>query len=232
VQDGYDNFHDYIEACLSDSSGKMINTLTTRLTTNYSYFMREDVHYSFIADTFLPEWTQKARDKDLRLWSAGCSTGEEAYTTAMVINAYFKGQKNGWDTTILATDISDRVLAEAKEATYPAGRLEKLPPGWDRRYFQKAGPETFRVKPEITREVVFTKYNLMDPFNRFRKKFHLIFCRNVMIYFDTPTKTELARKFCDALEIGGYLLVGLSETVSGMDPRLQQVSTAIYRRER
>jgi len=232
AQAGYSSFHEYVEAALSDQTGSMISLLTTRLTTNYSYFMREDKHYQYLSQTVLPEWTAKISDRDLRIWSAGCSSGEEAYTAAMVLHEYFGSMKAGWDTKILATDISERVLHEAQVAVYPAQRLERMPELWRSRYFTKEGPDSYRVRPEIQREVVFAHYNLMDSFSRFRKRFHVIFCRNVMIYFDNPTKIELARKFCDALEVGGYLFIGLSETISGMEPRLRQVSSAIYRRER
>lgn len=231
TQAGYTNFHDYIDAAINDKTGKMISLLTTRLTTNYSYFMREDAHYKFLADVALPEWTNKIRDKDLRIWSAGCSSGEEAYTMAMVISEHFGLNKSGWDTKILATDISDRVLEEAKAATYPGPRLEKMPESWKRKFFASAGDDNFKVKPVITDEVVFANFNLMEPFNRFKRKFHVIFCRNVMIYFDNPTKARLATKFCDALEVGGYLFVGLSETIAGMEPRFKQLPSAIYRRE-
>lgn len=232
TQAGYDNFHDYIDDAINDQSGKMISLLTTRLTTNYSYFMREDIHYKFMSEVALPEWTRRIRDKDLRIWSAGCSTGDEAYTTAMVINEFFNGDKKGWDTKILATDISDRVLNEAKAAIYPAQRLERLPATWQRKYFIKQGEDSFKLRPEIADEVIFSHYNLMDPFDKFRRRFHIIFCRNVMIYFDNATKTQLARKFCDTLEVGGYLFIGMSETISGMEPRLRQISSAIYQRER
>ena len=232
AQAGYSSFHEYVEAALSDRTGTMISLLTTRLTTNYSYFMREDKHYQYLSQAVLPEWTAKITDRDLRMWSAGCSSGEEAYTAAMVLNEYFGPMKSGWDTKILATDISERVLREAQVAIYPAQRLERMPEAWRSRYFVKDGADSYRVRPEIQSEVVFAHYNLMDSFDRFRKRFHVIFCRNVMIYFDTPTKIELAHKFCDALEVGGYLFIGLSETISGMEPRLQQVSSAIYRRER
>ena len=230
AQAGYDNFHDYIDAAINDKTGQMLTLLTTKLTTNYSYFMREEAHYNFLSKVALPEWTGKIRDNDLRIWSAGCSSGDEAYTTAIVVNEYFGSLKSKWDTTILATDISDRALNEARAAVYAESRLDKLPPLWKQKYFTKEGAEEYRVNPSIAKEVVFARYNLMDPFDRFKRKFHVIFCRNVMIYFDTPTKTELARKFCDVLEPGGYLFIGLSETISGMESRFKQVASAIYRK--
>ncbi len=230
AQAGYSNFCDYLDAVMADDSGQMVETLQVKLTTNYSYFMREQGHYDFLSKTVLPEWTQKIRDHDLRIWSAGCSSGEEAYTTAMVINEFFGLNKRDWDCTVLATDISSKVLNEAKTGIYAAQRLEKLPPAWRDRYFTKMPGDMYKVKPVLQGGVVFGHFNLMDSFTRFKRKFHVIFCRNVMIYFDTPTKTELVRRFYDALEPGGYLFVGMSESILGLDKRFQTVLTSIYRK--
>lgn len=230
TQAGYTSFYDYIEDVMRDKTGEKIALLTTKLTTNYSYFMREQAHYEFMTRVALPFWKERIRDKDLRIWSAGCSSGEEAYTTAMVLKEYFGREKSAWDSTILATDISARVLSEAKAAVYPLQRLEKLPPEWQRKYFTPAGPDMVQVKPELQKEVVFGHFNLMDEFTRFKKKFHIIFCRNVMIYFDFATKEALANRFYHALEPGGFLFVGLSESITGMKTPFQQVGSAIYRK--
>ena len=230
TQDGFDNFHDYLEDVFRDGSGAKINTLMTKLTTNYTYFMREETHYKFMQDVALPYWAQSIRDHDLRIWSAGCASGEEAYTTAMVLNEWFGVNKKGWDTTILATDISMRVLELAKRGIYPIEHFDHLQKAWRDKYFTKVGEEDYKVKDMLAKEVIFTKFNLMDNFSRFRKKFHIIFCRNVMIYFDIPTKAALVKRFHDALEMGGWLFIGLSETLSGFSGDFQQVAPAIYRR--
>ena len=230
LQSEYEGFTDYIDDVIADKSGDKVNELITKLTTNYTYFMREEAHYNFMSGVALPEWTRKIKDKDLRVWSAGCSSGEEAYTAAMVINEFFASSKAGWDTTILATDISPRVLAAAKEAVYPEERLERLPAAWRKKYFTKIDGDGWRIEPRLAKEVVFGQLNLMGSFARFRKKFHIIFCRNVMIYFDTPTKATLVKKFYDALEPGGYLFIGMSETLSGIQGDFVQISPAIYQK--
>ena len=229
-QEGFNSFHDYIEDVFRDKSGAKINTLMTKLTTNYTYFMREETHYKFMQEVALPYWTSMIRDGDLRIWSAGCASGEEAYTTAMVLSEYFGIRKKDWDTTILATDISVKVLDMAKRGLYPEEHFTNLPVAWKDKYFNKVGDEEYKIKDTLAKEVVFTQFNLMGEFTRFRKKFHIIFCRNVMIYFDTPTKAKLAQKYYDALEVGGWLFIGLSETLSGISGDFQQVAPSIYRR--
>ena len=230
TQAGFGSFHDYIEDVFRDVSGAKINMLMTKLTTNYTYFMREVTHYKFMEETALPYWTSVIRDHDLRIWSAGCASGEEAYTTAMVLNEWFGPKKKDWDTTILATDISVKVLEIARQGIYPEEHFENLPREWRDKYLTMIDRDEYKVKDTLAKEVVFSQFNLMGEFSRFKKKFHIIFCRNVMIYFDTPTKAALAKKFHDVLEVGGYLFIGLSETLSGISGDLEQVSPAIYKR--
>jgi len=224
------NFHDYIEAALRDRTGEMVQFILTRLTTNYSYFMREETHYQFMSSRALPEWTSALREKDLRTWSAGCSTGEEAYTAAMVILEFLGSAAANWDTTVLSTDISNRVLEHAKEGIYTASALDRLPAQWRQKYFQHLDNERYKVTPLLAKQLAIGTHNLMEPTytKRFRRKFHIIFCRNVMIYFTPETKEEIINKFYDVLENGGYLFIGLSETLSGLNHRFEQVSPAIY----
>ena len=230
VAAGFNNFHDYIEDILSDTSGKKIAELSTKLTTNYTYFMREEAHYEFMLNTALPEWKNKISDRDLRVWSAGCSSGEEAYTAAMVLDSFFGAEKQSWDTTILATDISLRVLRIATEGIYGVEQIKKLPDAWKKKYFAPTGDNRFILKDEIKSGVLFREFNLMNNFDRFKRRFHIVFCRNVMIYFDTPTKSALARRYYDILEPGGYLFVGMSETLTGVYDGFTQISPAIYRK--
>jgi len=230
VQQGFENFHDYVGDVLNDKSGSKINTLMTKLTTNYTYFMREETHYKFMQDVALPYWTSVIRDHDMRIWSAGCASGEEAYTTVMVLSEWFGLKKKDWDTTVLATDISVKVLDMARRGVYPEEHFDHLPKVWRDKYFTKTGEGEYTIKNTLAKEVVFSQFNLMGDFSRFHKKFHIIFCRNVMIYFDTPTKEALAKRFYGALEVGGYLFIGLSETLSGISGEFQQIAPAIYRR--
>ncbi|MDR0293583.1 MAG: protein-glutamate O-methyltransferase CheR [Oscillospiraceae bacterium] len=228
-QKGFSSLKEYFDYAVADKSGLEIKTLLTRLTTNYTYFMREDIHYTFLTDTVLPELIPRLRVKDLRIWSAGCSSGEEPYTAAMVLDDYFGSSKSAWDAKILATDISPQVLQMAKEAVYPEDRLQNLPPAWKTKYFSKEPGNHFRVKDFLRKEVILSSFNLMDTFP-FRKPFHVIFCRNVMIYFDKPTRDALIERYYDALEPGGYLFIGLSETVDKAATRFEFVKPSIYRK--
>ena len=230
IQSGFGGFHDYLEDIYKDSSGAKMNALMTRLTTNYTYFMREETHYKFMQEVALPYWTSVIRDRDLRIWSAGCASGEEAYTTVMVLKEWFGPKAKDWDSKVLATDISVKVLDMARNGVYPEEHFEHVPPTWKTKYFNKVGEDRYKVNDMMAKEVIFTQFNLMGEFSRFRKRFHIIFCRNVMIYFDVPTKAALARKYHDALEVGGYLFIGLSETLTGIQGNLQQIAPSIYRR--
>ena len=224
-QQGFDGFQDYLDDVFNDKSGAKINTLMTKLTTNYTYFMREETHYEFMKEVALPYWTGVIRDRDLRIWSAGCASVEEAFTTMMVLHEWFGPSKiKDWETTVLATDISVKVLEMAKAGIYPEEHFSHVPPTWKDKYFKKIGDESYKVKDQYSKEVVFTQFNLMGSFSRFKRKFHIIFCRNVMIYFDTPTKQALAKRFHDSLEVGGWLFIGLSETLSGISGDFQQVA--------
>ena len=230
AQSDFEGFHDYLDDVMADKSGAKINELMTKLTTNYTYFMREETHYKFMVDTALPYWTSTIRDHDLRIWSAGCASGEEAYTIVMVLNEYFGSTKRSWDTTVLATDISTKVLDMARQGVYPEEHFEHLQKSWQSKYFTKVGAEEYKVTDTMAKDVVFGQFNLMNNFSKFKKRFHIIFCRNVMIYFDVPTKAALAKRFHDVLEVGGYLFIGLSETLSGISGDFQQIAPAIYRR--
>ena len=230
TQGGFESFHDYLEDIYKDKSGAKMTALMTKLTTNYTYFMREETHYKFMEDVALPYWTSVIRDRDLRIWSAGCASGEEAYTAAMVLCEWFGFKKKEWDTTILATDISTKVLDMAKRGVYPEEHFERLPNAWKMKYFTKIGDEEYKVTDALAKEVVFNELNLMGDFSRFRRKFHIIFCRNVMIYFDSPTKAALVKKFYNVLETGGYLFIGLSETLSGISGDFQQLAPSIYQK--
>lgn len=224
----FSEFYDYV---VNDSSGEAVTLLINKLTTNYTYFLRENEHFEFYVKTVLPYITSTVKDKDMRTWSAGCSSGEEPYTIAMFIDEYFGINKNGWDTKILATDISERVLSLAADGVYMTESLEPLKPMWRSNYFTKLGDDNSQVVDRLRREVVFRKFNLMERKMPFRKKFHIIWCRNVMIYFDAKTKHELVERFYDVTEPGGFLFIGHSESISRGETRYRYVQPAIYRKE-
>lgn len=233
AQKGYTSFEQYIDNLIADKSGGEISVLVSKLTTNFTYFLREKEHFDFMTSTVLPEALPTIRDNNFAVWSAGCSSGEEPYTIAMVLDDYFKqkGGKRGMDTRVLATDISDRVMNAAKTGMYNGERLSKLPDAWKKNYFAQLGPDEFQVAPKIKQEVIFQKFNLMEPI-KWKRKFHLIFCRNVMIYFDAETRIALTERFYDALLPGGYLFIGMSESLANSNTRLEYVRPSIYKRLR
>ncbi|WBY64348.1 CheR family methyltransferase [Thermocaproicibacter melissae] len=206
-----------------------LNTLLNKLTTNHTYFMREPRHFDFLREVILPQQLKENREHSLRIWSAGCSTGEEAYTAVMTMKDFFR-QSPGWDTRILATDISTKVLAEAQQRVYSAEDLQNLPESWKRLYFTQSD-DVFLLKDEIRREVIFRRLNLMEDFH-FQRPFDLIFCRNVMIYFTKEAKDSLIRKFCNMLKPGGYLFIGHSENIQNEVPDLHYVEPSIYQKGR
>jgi chemotaxis protein methyltransferase CheR len=205
-----------------------LNTMLNRLTTNHTYFMREPRHFEFLKEVILPELTKNNRDKCLRIWSAGCSTGEEAYTAVMVMKDWF-GPVTDWDYRILATDISTKVLQAAHTGVYSSAELSNLPAAWKMKYFQKKDEQTYVLSDEIKKEVIFRKFNLMDSFP-FQRPFDLIFCRNVMIYFDQKTKNQLIQKFYNCLRPGGYLLIGHSETIQRDIVPFRYIEPSIYQK--
>jgi len=231
VQHNFSNFTDYFQYVISDKTGEAAATLINRITTNHTYFMREAEHFYNFKNKVLPYLKATVKDKDLRIWSAGCSSGEEPYTLAMLINEYFGKEKQEWDTKILATDISSKVLEEAKRGIYSNEEIATLPLVWRLNYFRKLDNEKSVIVDEIKNEVIFRKFNLMERIFPFKRKFHVIFCRNVMIYFDTETKLELVNKFYEHLEYGGYLFIGHSESLNRENTKFKYVMPALYRKE-
>lgn len=226
AQKGVSSFSEYFE--LVRSRPEELRTMLNRLTTNHTYFMREPRHFEFLRDVILPELTAKNPEKCLRIWSAGCSTGEEAYTAVMVMTDWF-GPGSEWDYRVLATDLSTRALEAARAGAYAKDSLRGLPAGWERRYFRRADDQTFLLSDGIRKEVIFQSLNLMEPFP-YHRPFDLIFCRNVMIYFDQRAKNALVKKFYDILKPGGYLLIGHSETVQRDTADFKYIEPSIYQK--
>lgn len=231
LENGFQDFSEYYEYILSDKTGDAATTLINKITTNHTFFMREADHFSYFRDKVLPYLSERVNDKDLRIWSAGCSSGEEPYTLAMIIDDFFGREKSGWDTKILATDISSRVLDDAKKGLYSNDEIATLPSHWRLNYFKKLDKDNSLVIDRIRNEIVYRKFNLMDKAFPFRRKFHVIFCRNVMIYFDAQTKYELVNRFYDSMEYGGYLFIGHSESLNRDETKFRYIMPAIYRKE-
>jgi len=224
----FDNFSDYFSYLLSDPTGAAAKTLVDRITTNYTYFMRESAHFVYFKNTILPILERTVRDDDLRIWSAGCSSGEEAYTLAFIMEEYFHDKKY-WDTKILATDISENALNTARTGIYETGQIATLPVSWRMNYFSKVDTNHWMVQKMLRDQVIFRYFNLVNNAYQFKKKFHVIFCRNVMIYFNMQTRDDLIRKFYDLTASGGYLFIGHTESLP-KNCGYQYIMPAVYRK--
>lgn len=213
---------------IEEESAHMIDQVTT----NKTDFFREPAHYDYLTSKVLPEITRSKRH--IAIWSAGCSTGEEPYTLAMVTMEYLNGQQ-GIDFLILATDISGRVLEKARLSVYEQERVNPIPMTLQKKYLLRSKDRSrglYKIVPELRTHVQFRRLNFMDGDFGFREKMDIIFCRNVIIYFDKPTQERLLNRFCDHLSIDGYIFMGHSETILGMKVPLVQVAPTIYRRLR
>lgn len=232
TKNSYVSYTQFFNKVKQNPKGDEAVALLNYLTTNHTYFMREPVHFDFMKDIALPEIKKSDNgSRDIRIWSAAASTGEEAYTMAMVMRDFFQSEINSWDTTVLATDISRRALETASIGEYSVEQVQQLPEAWAHRYFDKIGNDKMRIKDEIRKQVLFRYFNLMEDFP-FKKKFHLVFLRNVMIYFDETTKSQLIEKIYDYMEPGGYLIIGTTETFERSHTRFKYVQPSIYRKAR
>lgn len=228
-QNGFTNFSDYIDLVLNDKTGIEVQKMLNRLTTNLTFFMREPEHFRFIKETALPEFDKTSHSNEVRVWSAGCSSGEEPYTLAMTLLDYYEGKSRPKKPAILATDISQNVLGQALRGVYSTDKLSDLPDGWIKKYFDKLDNENYQVKQFVRDLITFRSFNLMDPF-KFSRPFELIFCRNVMIYFEKQTKEELVKKFHTWMAPGGYFFVSHSENIGQNAAGLKMMRPSVFKK--
>jgi len=224
---GYKTFGEFVNHLLEKKENDEVTLVLNKLTTNYTFFMREKERLDYFCSRIIPDIVRRhERDKTLAIWSAGCSSGEEPYNITMFLYDYLGSQAKRWDTRILATDISAQALTSAKKGIY--NLPDTIPTDWKRKYFVDNRDGTHSVTPDVRNNVIFQTFNLMDPI-KFRRKFDVIFCRNVMIYFDQPTKDALVRRFYDATVPGGYLLISASENLSQNAP-YRRLATATFQK--
>jgi chemotaxis protein methyltransferase CheR len=230
---GLKSFPEYFAYLRADESGNELSEFINRLTTNHSFFYREKDHYEFLRKSVFPGIKGRLeRDPGyrVRMWSAGCAAGEEVYTLALVARDFFGPAAERSDFGLLATDISLAALKAAKEGKYPAQKLTELPPALVSANFREAEGGLFEISPEIRRMVLFKRLNLMTEGYPFKNPFDVIFCRNVMIYFDQASRSSLVRAFYRHVKPGGYLFIGHSETIPRSDCPFDYVQPAIYRK--
>ena len=229
---GFTSFEDYYNAVVHDPTGSDLLSLIDRISTNHSFFFREADHFDTLTKSVLPEMCRRLRGQganNLLFWCAGCAAGEEPYTVGMVLREFFGLELHKWDIGILATDISMSSLLSATSGTYPAHRLETVPAKY-RKYFKKLGTDSYAVDERIKDMVLFKQLNLMRRTFPFKKGFHVIFCRNVMIYFDRETKTNLTGKLYQSLLEGGYLFIGHSESLTSVESKLKYIQPTVYKK--
>lgn len=231
--EGFGSFKQYYEAVCSDTSGSSLDKLVNRISTNYTYFNREQAHFEFFARNVLPpllERQRKANQRDLRIWSAGCSSGEEPYMLTMLMMEHLGLEYDSWNAGVLATDISDQALGKAKKGVYEEDQVARVPAAIKHKYFKKEKEGSWQVVEKLQSQVTFRRFNLMNSQFPFKRPFQVIFCRNVMIYFDTPTRQALVKRYHRHLEPGGYLFIGHSETLGRDQEDFQYIMPAVYRR--
>lgn len=201
------------------------------VTTNKTDFFREPVHFDFLSQEVLPEFIKQGKNH-LRIWSAACSSGEEPYTMSIVLNE-FKEQNPSFSFEILATDISNNVMEKAMRGIYAEKTVDVIPMHLKKKYFLKSKDRsnpTVRVIPQLQKNISLKYLNLMDPVYDIKEKYDVIFCRNVLIYFDRETQEKVVNKLCRCLAPGGYLMIGHSESIANMDLPLLNIKPTMFKR--
>ncbi len=228
---GLESFVAYCERLRADA-GELRQCINA-LTTNVTRFFREAHHFEFLRDTVIPELLQESavrRRRQLRIWSAGCSSGEEPYTIELTLREC--AQLQDWDVKILATDLDTGILAKARAGIYPASQIDDIPPALRSSWFRLGANQNaglIRVHPDLQQRIYFRHLNLKDAWPM-HGPFDAIFCRNVVIYFDKETQATLFNRFADLLSEPGYLFLGHSENLHGLSDRFQLVGRTIYRK--
>lgn len=223
---GLQKARQYLDFVQGDTTGQELSHLVDALTTNFTSFRREAAHFELLRTSIVEGFP---RTGDIRIWSAGCSSGEEAYSILFELLETL-GPEVAPRIRILASDICSKVLDQARRGVYPVAKLAEMPASW-RRYLEKGSGQWtghFRVCAAWRNLIDFRRINLMKPFGQV-SKFDVIFCRNVMIYFDRPTQEDLAGRFAECLAPGGWLLIGHSEGLSGLHSGLNYIQPATYR---
>jgi chemotaxis protein methyltransferase CheR len=221
---------EYCDLLRTGNADQEFEYLVNALTTNFTSFLREKDHFAFLINHALPE-VLPASEKRFHIWSAACSSGEEPFTLAFYLSEHYPAI-SGWEWKITASDISTKVLNAAKSGLYAEDRISSLPPEWRRKYFQKgigkwAGH--VRVKRTVAEHIEFRQINLIGSYDH-PHSFPVIFCRNVMIYFDRPTQERLVNQMCRHLSPKGFLLIGHSESLNGLQLPLRCIRPSIYQK--
>jgi chemotaxis protein methyltransferase CheR len=223
------SFRGYLDLVAQDGTGTVLMELVDRIATNHTYFFREPEHFAYLQESGLARMTAE-RPAEVRLWCAGCATGEEAYTLAIVCREWALAHRFQGEFKILATDISVTALETAVKGEYSDDRVRLVPEPLRRKYLSATGPDLWSVAPLLRSMILFKRLNFMDGAYPFNNRFHAVFCRNVMIYFDRDTKNALVQRLIPYLLPGGPLFIGHSETLGRETFGLEYVKPSVYRK--
>ena len=234
---GYPTIHSYMDFLFSPE-GKLaeLDHFATIISTHKTEFFREIEHFTALKTLILPELMSDenlGKSDSLVVWSSASSTGEEVYSIAMTVNGFYQKQGNfSPQFKVIGTDISDNIVEQARHAIYSDEALQSIPIEYRHYLMRSKDPKraVIRIVPELRHFTDFRRQNLMDTQYKVKKGIHIIFCRNVLIYFDKPTQETILRKLVSLLAPNGFLLVGHSESILGMDIAVEPVQPAIYRK--
>ncbi len=228
----YSEYKDYLFS--KEGQKEEIFNFLNVVTTNKTDFFREPIHFDYLKSSVLPEFLSKDNREPFKIWSAGCSSGEELYTLAITLNE-FKSINVGFNYSMLGTDISQNVLSKAAKGIYPLNKVDIIPIDLKKKYLLKskdANNQTVKVRPELQRNLNLKYLNLMDSsYSAINEKFDAIFCRNVLIYFDRATQESVINKLSSYLKPGGYFFIGHSESLTGMNVPLEHIKPTIFRKK-
>ncbi len=230
----FGSFKEYYDYVINDQSGKALLDLVDRISTNHTFFFREKDHFDYLTSVVLPEISETLRKKQsggVRIWSAGCSSGEEPYTLAMVASEYYGDWILGADLGILATDISISALEKATAGVYPEESMSTVSLAYRHKYFSRLKDGNWAVNKSLKDMVLFRRLNLIRQSYPFKGMFHVIFCRNVMIYFDKATQRALVERFYRYTQPGGYLFIGHSETLDRGAGLYKFIQPSVYQKK-
>lgn len=225
----YASYVDYVFS--KEGQGEIIHMMDV-VSTNKTDYFREPIHFEFLEEVLLPQIKQERGNQKIKIWSAGCSSGEEPYTIGIVMQE-FKEQNPGFDYSILGTDISTQMLQQGADGIYKSDRIDIIPTNLKKKYFLKSKDKSnprVRVVKTLRDRVDFSRLNFMDNYYDVKQTFDIIFCRNALIYFERENQEIIINKLCQSLKPGGYFFLGHSESITNMDVPLQSVKPTIFRK--
>jgi chemotaxis protein methyltransferase CheR len=227
----FETFSQYYDYVSEDKTGERLLDMVDKISTNHSYFFRESDHFDYLTENVLPQICENVKnrqDKKIRIWCAGCANGQEAYTLAMVLSEFFSGNPGQWNPAILATDISISSLENAVNGYYTDEGLAGIPEKLRKKYFQMNKDGSGTAKKELKDLILFKRLNFMNATFPFKNKFDIIFCRNVMIYFDSETKETLVGKFHKYMLNQSWLFIGHSESLGRSNLNFKYIKPSTY----